>query len=168
MKGKWPTYNHSMQITPTRSHLEGGSPPPSHESPLIPPEPKILPRINYLNWSMHSVFNTLFHDLVTIKNIPLYGFFDFPRSYLEKLVFISHDAFPHKRLPLSPPKLLYPMNTYLPSIWWISNRLKLILNHVSKLIMKDSSLSHSLWDLANISSLLVLHPPSDLFYWNIW
>ena len=77
MKGKWVTYNHSMQMKPTRSHLEGGSPPPSHESPLIPPEPKILPRINYLNWSMHSVINALFHDLVTIKNIPLYGFFKF-------------------------------------------------------------------------------------------
>ena len=64
-------------MKPTRSHLEGGSTPPSHESPLIPPEPKILPRINYLNWSMHSVINTLFHDLVTIKNIPLYGFFEF-------------------------------------------------------------------------------------------
>jgi len=111
MKGKRLTYNHSMQMTPTRSHLEGGSPPPSHESPL-----KILPRINYLNWLIHSVFNTLFHDLVTISNIPLYGFFHFPRSYLENIVFIYHDAFPHKSLPLSPTKILFPMDIYLPSI----------------------------------------------------
>ena len=137
------TYNHSMQLTSTKSHLEGGAAPPCHESPLIPLSQKFCQGSTVLCWSMHWVFNTLFHDLVTISGVPLYRFFHLARYYLENLIFISHDVFHIKAC-------LYLLQSFY--VWWI------FISHSSdgypihrslsritsrRFIMKDSSLSHS-------------------------
>lgn len=65
---------------------------------------------------MHWVFNTLFHDLITISGVPLLWIFHLPMHLSEKLVFISHKDFPQKNYPLSPAKVLCLLDPYLPSI----------------------------------------------------
>ena len=75
------SYTNSMHLTPTKPHMDGGAPPSNHESPLNPPKPKILTRINCTQLTNAAVFNTLYHVLVTINGVPLYGYFHFTRSY---------------------------------------------------------------------------------------
>lgn len=56
---------------------------------------------------MQWVFNTLFHDVVSISGIPLlWIFIHLPRDFSEKLAFISHKDFPHKMFLLSPANIL--------------------------------------------------------------
>lgn len=92
----------------------------------VPPSWRSCQGSIVLNWSMNWVFDTLFHDFFTIIGILLFGFFHFPRSYLKKPVFISHNDYPYKIFPLSTSRLLCLMDLYLPSIRWISNPSKLI------------------------------------------
>ena len=91
-----------------------------------------------------------------------YGVFHLPRSFSKNLIFISHDAFPHKILPLSPKNLLCLTDLYLPSIRWISNPSKLIQNHIQKLYHERFiSIQFLLGFRKNILSLGA--PPSKWF-----
>jgi len=67
---------------------------------------------------MEWVFNTLFHDIVSISGVPLLLIFPFAYVFFQKLTFISHEAFPHKILPLFPAKILVSslMDIYFQSI----------------------------------------------------
>jgi len=57
---------------------------------------------------MQCVFNTLFHDIVSFSGVSLLVecFIRLPRIFLEKLAFLSYEAFLHKRFPFSPTQLL--------------------------------------------------------------
>lgn len=119
----------------------------------FPPNRRSCQGSTVSSWPMHWVFNTLFHDLVTISDIPLYGFFHLPRSYLEKLVFISTTLFHIKAclcllqsfyvrwIFISHPSDGYPIHPSLSRITSRSLSWKIHLYHIPHGLWKSSPLS---------------------------